>query len=140
MCWISYYDLVFLEDGCLLLLKYVKVARSVFCENNFWVLISLLYYVTKKHPIFNRRKVFLIHFLLELVYLCNNNHAICTETCLLHVRLVNMYIIVPPACVWAVLLLLLCMVVLYAIFLAESGVTLKSACVSTVLLIIFNCF
>jgi hypothetical protein len=30
--------------------------------------------------------------------------------------------------------------VLYAIFLAESGVTLKSACVSTVLLIIFNCF
>jgi hypothetical protein len=39
-----------------------------------------------------------------------------TETCVLHIRLVNVHIIVPPACVFALLLLLLCMVVLYDIF------------------------
>ena len=88
------YDLVFLEEGCLLLPNFVKVARSVFYWNNFWILMTLLYYVASKHPISNRRKVFLIHCLLELVYLRNDSHAICTETCLLHIRLVNMHMIV----------------------------------------------
>jgi len=41
------------------------------------------------------------------------------QTHLLHIRLVYMHIIVLPACVWAVLLLLLCMVVLCAFFSAD---------------------
>jgi len=80
--------------------------------------VTLLYCVATKHPISSRRKVFLIRCLLELVYLCNDSQAICTETCLLHIRLVNMHIIVLPACVLAVTLLLLCMV-LYAFFSAD---------------------
>ena len=81
--------------------------------------VKRLNYVTTKHPISTRRKVFLIHCLLELVHLHNDSHAIRTETCLLHIRLVNMHIIVLPACVLAMLLLLLCMVVVYAFFPAD---------------------
>jgi len=81
--------------------------------------MTLLYCVATKHPISNRRKVFLIQCLYELLYLCSDSHAICTETCLLHIRLVNMHIIVLPACVLAVPLLLLCMAILYEFFSAD---------------------